>query len=192
MRRARSRVSCRICASVDSGMAPADLCIGKVDPGIPFAVPRNGKVDPVISLANSKSDYPDPELARVIKSSAFSIFGPRPAIFGSLPRCLDLAHSHTAPTEARRGVAEPVECARPLALWLRCGESALDSRANTKRQRAAALHDAGASSDTARPGTSDGGISKMHPFGSLPSIFGSVGSRLGSLPSSFSFTEACG
>jgi len=61
------------------------LCIGKVDPGIAFAVPRNGKVDPVISLANSKSDFPDPELARVIKSSAFSISGPRPPIFGPLP-----------------------------------------------------------------------------------------------------------
>jgi len=46
------------------------------------------------------------------------------------------AHSHTAPAED----------------------------ASTKRQRPAALHDADASSDTARPGASDGGISKMHPL----------------------------
>jgi hypothetical protein len=70
----------RVGKSADSGMAPADHCIGKVDPGIPFPVPGNGTVDPQISLANSKSDLPDPELARVIKSSTFSIFAPRPPI----------------------------------------------------------------------------------------------------------------
>jgi hypothetical protein len=64
------------CSGADSGMAPADLCLAKVDPGMSFAVPGNGKVVPEISLANSKSDLPDPELARVIKSSAFPIFGP--------------------------------------------------------------------------------------------------------------------
>jgi len=63
-------------------MAAADRCLGKVDPGMAFSVPGNGKVDLEISLANSKSDSPDPELARVIKSSTFSILGPRPSILG--------------------------------------------------------------------------------------------------------------